>query len=678
MAKSSRVFAVNELGEIVATAGTGSNNIVGYLSNDYVAVDDNGRLILAMQGNEDAIFSSLLYSNGAKLDGVADDSAAFQAAINALSTLTSGRISVSLPTAKTIKLNSGLTFDIGKIYLDGKNCKLDFSGMSSGTAITLTGTAYDKSYGGVMGGISFAHIKGPQNPTIVVDGVLFTGDTTPSPSNPFGSARSLLSRCVVEGFNFGVTFWHRAYLTTLEHCEIYRNRVGVYSKGAGIDAYENVAILRGAVYNNDLNIYVEDGHVVCHGTSIDYANVVQMAIRSGSLLLNECHVEYAISKATYGASNAAIYSGNAPLCAVDLMPGNPCPIKSDIGLVHTTASTGQNSVYFRMSGGLWAVTAPQVNTANSGLVTHLHMFDQSVAQMDKKVRMHHQNNVPTSGYMMCKLSAWNVGDPVNTAGTFDFEPAMWNDDITHIARQGASGAYMTTNPLIGYSVSPLHNMAGSFGTNYSALGGFEGANIMEDICITVDTATITDRQTGTNGSYARTTSEGSYNGGSGALKITKVGGAGTALKIGMLFPRDIMRQRRPIVRMAIKLPATGAATTGSFNVNMKGIKPEYVTVGALGGETIFRPVNGAETIPGGAATSGSGVAAFNPTQYKSTGGSAYSDNTTMVIGTWYPLQIAGNIDRHLPAWMSHFELEFDLTSMGAGSIIIDAIDVQWM
>ena len=677
MAKSSRVFAVNELGEIVATAGTGSNNIVGYLSNDYVAVDDSGRLILAMQGNEDAIFSSLLYSNGAKLDGVTDDSVAFQAAIDSLATLTTGRISVSLPTAKTIKLDSGLTFDIGKIHLDGKNCKLDFSGMSTGTAITLTGTAYDKSYGGVMGGLEHLHMKGPY-PTNAVDGVLFTGDNTPSPANPYGSARSVLKHCAVESFQFGVTFWHRAYLTTLEHCEIYRNRVGVYSKAGGVDAYENVALLRGAVFNNDMNIYVEDGHVVCHGTSIDYANVVQMAIRVGTLLLNECHVEYAISKATYGQSNGAIYSGNAPLCAIDLAPGNPTTINSGIGLTATTASPVPNSVYFRISGGLWVVTAPQVNTANSGLVTHLHMLDQSVAQADKKIRMYHQNNVPTSGYMMCKLSAWNTPNTVNTAGTFDFEPAMWNEDITHIAQQGASGAYMTTNPLIGYSVSPLHNLAGSFGVNYSALGGFEGANIAEDMCITVDTATITDRQTGTNGSYARTTSDGSYNGGSGALKITKVGAAGTALKIGMLFPRDIMRQRRPIVRMAIKLPATGAATTGSFNVNMKGIKPEYVSVGAVGGESIFRPVNGAETIPGGAATSGSGVAAFNPTQYKSTGGSAYSDNTTMVIGTWYPLQIAGNIDRHLPAWMSHFELEFDLTSMGAGSIIIDAIDVQWM
>lgn len=677
MAKSTKVLAVNELGEIVTVAGVGSNSVVGYLPSDFVSVDDSGRLVLAMQGNEDAIFSSLLYSNGAKLDGVADDSAAFQAAINALSTLTSGRISVSLPTGKTIKLNSGLTFDIGKIYLDGKNCKLDFSGMTSGTAITLTGTAYDKSYGGVMGGLAHLHIKGPY-PINVVDGILFTGDTTPSPANPYGSARSVVKNCVVESFQFGVTFWHRAYLATLEHCEIYRNRVGVYSKGLGVDAYENVSILRGAVYNNDLNIYVEEGHVICNGTSIDYANVVQMAIRNGSLLLNECHVEYTISKATYGQSNGAIYSGNAPLCAIDLMPGNPTTINTGLGLAYTTPSVSPNSAYFRMSGGLWAVTAPQSTAANTGYVSHIHQGDQTVSTMDKKVRMHHQNNVPTSGYMFCKLSVWNVGDPVNTAGTFDFEPAMWNEDITHIAQQGASGAYMTNNPQVGYSVSPLHNLAGSFGANYSALGGFEGANMMEDICILADTAAIADRQTGTNGSFVRSGTDGSFAGGSGSLKITKVGAAGTAFKIGILFPRTLYSQRRPIMRMAIKLPASGGPSAGNFNLNMKGIKPEYVTVGALGGETIFRPVHGAEVIPGGVATSGSGSAAFNPSLYKSTGGSAYADIAGMTAGTWYPVQIAANIDRHMPAWMTHIMLELDFTNMGAGNIILDGLDVQWM
>lgn len=621
-------------------------------------------------------FASALLRLSVVGDGDADDAAAMQAAIDFLQSKSAGRLSVSVPTGKTFKLNSGITIDAGRIHIDFRNCKLDFSGMTSGTAITLTGTPYDKTYGGVMGGISFAHIKGPYPTNGNVDGILFTGDTAASPANPYGSARSVAYRCVVEGFRLAVTFWHRAYLATLEHCEVYRNRVGIYSRGAGVDAYENVSLLRGAVYNNEVNIYVEEGHVVCNGTSIDYATGVQMAIRTGSLLLNECHVEYTISQASYGSGGIGIYTGNAPLCAIDLSPGLASSIKTDIGLQYTTNTPTPNGVLFRMSGGSWVVTDAQA--VSNGYVTHLHMQDQSVVQIDKKVRCTHKKNPPTSGYMYCKLSSWNTPDPVNTAGSFDFEPAFWTDDIPHIAHEGGSMSYMSVNPLVGYSISPLHNMAGSFGMAYASLGGFEGANLTDDICVTADTATIADRQTGTNGSFARTTSDGSYNGGTGALKITKVGAAGTTFKVGILFPRDVFKQRRPIVRMALAKPSAGGATTGSFNVNIKFIKPEFVTVGAVGGETIFRPVHGAEVILGGAATSGSGTSAFNPSVYRMTGGSAYCDITGLTAGTFYPLQIAANIDRHVPAWGSHLMLEFDLTALGAGSIIIDALDVQWM
>mgnify|MGYP000861603894 FL=1 len=670
MAKSTKSFAVNELGEIVATSGVGSSNIVGYLPSDYVSTDNDGRLVLAMQGNEDAIFASLLASNGAKLDGVTDDSGAFQSSINALSTLTSGRISVSLPTGKTIKLNSGLTFDIGKVYLDGKNCKLDFSGMSSGTAITLTGTAYDKTFGGVMGGLAHLHIVGPST-TGNVDGVLFTGDTNPDMTSPFGSARSVLQHCVVEKFKFGVTFWHRAYLATLEHCEVYRNRVGIYSKAGGVDAYENVALMRGAVFNNHVNIYIEEGHVTCFGTSIDYAEYVQMAMRAGSLILNKCHVEYSISNQNYGQAGG-IYATNAPLCAIDLDAGGVASgLSATIGLTYTTASTNKNYTFFQMDGGNWVVGAPR-HTSN-GIVTHVSVVDNVVADFKGKIRMSHQVNVPTSGYLGGKLSAYNAYDTTNYAGCLDFDPACWPDDLPHIAHRGGSGPYMSTNPLVGYSISPAHNLASGF---QLASGSFEAANLLEDVCITGDTAAITDRQTGTNGSFVRSGADGSFNGGTGSFKITKVGAAATAFKLAFLFPRNSAIQRRPVIRMACAKPATGGATTGSFNVNMKFIKPEYVTLAS--GETIWREVHGAVLHPGGAATSGSGTTSINPTVYKSTGGSAYCDVSALTAGTWYPLQIAENIDRSVPAWATHVMLEFDLTNLGAGTLIMDGLDIQWM
>jgi hypothetical protein len=545
--------------------------------------------------------------------------------------------------------------------------------MSSGTAITLTGTAYDKTFGGVMGGLAHLHIVGPAI-TSNVDGILFTGDNTASPSNPFGSARSVLSNCAIEKFKFGVTFYNRAYLATLQNCEVFRCRVGIYSKAGAVDAYENVGIQRGAIYNNQMNIYVEDGHVFLQGTSVDYATVVQMAVKFGTLYLRDCHVEYAISETTYGGAGG-IYTGNAPLTAIDLYPAGISTLDATIGLTSTSPTTSTNGTTFKMDGGFWAVTAPR-HTSN-GLVAHISIVDNQVCYLTGNIKMYHQVNVPTSGYMACKFTAYNTVDIANFAGVVEFTPTHWGiDEIPHIAHRGGSGAYMTTNPLVGYSISPAHNLSGWF--NLSS-GSFEAANLLEDCCITGDTAAITDRQTGTNGSFVRSSADGSFSGGTGSFKMTKVGAAGTTFKVAFLYPRlNNYTQRRPVVRMAMSKPSSGGATTGSFNINVKFIKPEYLTVGALGSESIFRPVQGTEVHPGGVATGASGTSAQNPTVYRSTGGSAYCDVTGLTAGTWYPVQIAENVDRSLPAWATHVMLEFDLTNLGAGTLLMDGLDIQWM
>lgn len=668
MSEFQNVWPVNSNNEIVVTTGTGNNTIAGFVNQDQIPSDSLGRIKFSNLGASK--FEYILDKFGVKGDGVTDDSVAIQNAINSC-IYQYNRFEVKFPAGKTYKMNSGLILDIGRIHIDCSNSKFDFSGMSSGTAITLTGISnYDKTFGGAMGGISFAHFVGPDTLSNV-DGVLFTGSSDPDMTAPFGSARSILRRCVIEKFKFGVTFHNRGYLGTLDSCEVYRNRVGVYSKAGGIDAYENVALVRGAVFNNHVNIYIEEGHVTCFGTSIDYAEYVQMAMRAGSLILNKCHVEYSISNQNYGQAGG-IYSTNAPLCAIDLDAGGVASgLNSAIGLTYTTASTNKNYTFFQMDGGNWVVGAPR-HTSN-GIVTHVSVVDNVVADFRGKIRMSHQVNVPTSGYLGGKLSSYNTYDFANYAGCLDFDPACWPDDLPHIAHRGGSGPYMTINPLVGYSISPAHNLASGF---QLASGAFEAANLLEDVCITADTATITDRQTGTNGSFVRSGSDGSFNGGTGSFKIIKVGTTGTTLKIGFLFPRNVAIQRRPVIRMALAKPSSGGAAAGSFNVNMKFIKPEHITLS--NGETRWQEVHGAILHPGGAATSGSGTTTINPPVFRSTGGSAYCDVTGLTAGTWYPLQIAENIDRSVPAWATHVMLEFDLTALGAGNLLMDGLDIQWM
>jgi len=75
------------------------------------------------------------YSPDIKADGITDDAPAIQAAINLYSE--TSRISFVFPPNKTIKCNSGLTFRAGAVSFDLNGSILDFSGMSSGFAITI-------------------------------------------------------------------------------------------------------------------------------------------------------------------------------------------------------------------------------------------------------------------------------------------------------------------------------------------------------------------------------------------------------------------------------------------------------------------------------------------------------------------------------------------------------------
>lgn len=53
--KASSVWGVNELGELVVSPGTGSTNVLGYLSENDVPVDEQGRIVIAGMGNVKAV-----------------------------------------------------------------------------------------------------------------------------------------------------------------------------------------------------------------------------------------------------------------------------------------------------------------------------------------------------------------------------------------------------------------------------------------------------------------------------------------------------------------------------------------------------------------------------------------------------------------------------------------------
>lgn len=651
-----------------------------------------------------SMFADLLWAAGAKLDGVTDDTAAWQAALDAVpvTSTNSKRWHLEVPDTwpdrtqpggsrqvTSIKFNSGWTFDCSKILLNARGVRFDFSGMTVGTAITMTGRAAQATVAGNnMAGIMFADIYGCEDTVrdgknSTRDGVLFTGNSDPEATLKFGSGQCGLHCCMVRGFRMGVTWHHRGYLSTLYACAVYNNLVGYFSKGGGTDAYENVGIVRGSCANNDVNVFMEAGYLQALGTSLDYAQFVQVAVRSGRFALVEGFMEYAIRSARYGTIGG-IYSTAAPLTAIDLRPGNNgCTLRTDIGLNSTSASD-PNYAEFVMRGGVWAVTIPAGSTGLY-LRTFFNIDTGASARIDAP-RVLWNRLAPASGYIANRHLTYNTEDtPTNYAGNLIWTPTDWDagSDIPHCAHEQASTlSYMSANAP-GMSISPAHNVFGSSHVGLASGNGFDlgiSSQFQEDICITLDGtasgAALTNFQTGTNISFTK--GAAGFNGSASCLEITKLTAAASGGVVGILIPIRANGQR-PVIRGWLMKPATGGIT-GTFNINMTFVKPEFFMLGSgSSARPAFRPlVNSAKYAPN-TASSGSSTGATNPTVIKFTANSAFVDAAGLTGDTWYPWQIGRQPDSNVPHWCTHVLLEFDLTAAGgSGKLNIDALDGQWL
>ncbi|HET8689426.1 MAG TPA: hypothetical protein VFM18_22675 [Methanosarcina sp.] len=633
-------------------------------------------------------FEKLLSVNGAVLNGITDDSAAFQAALNSIP---SGRIKeCMIPRGvNSIKINSGLTIDASKTYLDFGGCLLDASGMTSGTAITINGSGTqsgDTSYGQQMSGINRMQLEGPGRYN-GVDGILLTGGTSASPA--IGSARTAIQNSKIHNFQKGITFYNRAYLSTFFNCEIGSHLIGIYSKGGGYDAYENVGFSRCTIGNSDINIYVEDGIINLSQCSVDYAEFVQMAIRAGILSLIDCHVEFSIKSGQYGIAsntNNAIYSGIAPLCAIDMAPGQSVALRSDLGLTSTTPSGLQNFALFRMIGGLFAPTAARSGATNAYKVI-VNTVGNAQSYFGGKIRMSQGQNCPSSGYFAHTLSNYNTTGTYS--GNFNWEPGSYfnsSDDFPNLMFETPS--HLTGTLDHGYSIAPNMNMAGSgsFG-NYQASGlqGFESsAGIMEDLTILDDSngsTTVTipaNKLTGIAGSAALDSTFS--NAGSKSLKFMKNSTALATypLKFAFTYHTRPNTQSRPLIRFAVGKPATGYPATGSFNVAIKYIKPEMKVLSS--GEIRLQPTNGATYLAGTTLASSADAQAIHcTTGVKGKTASLYVDVSTIPVGGWIYCQLNTDPDfSYQPGWASHFQLEFDFKNMDPGQINLDQLDIQYV
>lgn len=620
-------------------------------------------------------FEKLLSANGAVLNGTTDDSAAFQ---NALNGLPSNRWNeVSLPErVSSVKFDSGITLDVTKTLLHFLGATMDFTGMTSGQALTITGSGTNNTYGQVMGGLDRAFISGPGR-TSAVDGVLFTGSNVSSPNT--GSARSMFSNCWIRNWRKALTYSHRSYLTTMFNCEVASSLIGVYSAASAYDAYENAAFLRGVIGNNDINIYIEEGLVTIFGTSIDYAEYVQMAVRSGSLQLNHAFVEYSVRNNNYG-NVGAIYSGNAPLCAFDLQPGVTSALRNDIGLQTTSPSAGSHWNSLRINGGQWVTKDPRAGTsATDTLMAQVNQGGNAFFSLSGRAHVDFNGFGTQSGYICHNLATWNtVG---NYSSPCDWEPGYYNGS-SEIPNQIVDNvaSYLPANTTHGLSISPAHNLLGSYGiSGNSGVHSFENdGEFSENVTIVEDSngsTTAVLPLSRINGSAGSVSSSASFSHtGSKSLTITKTGAAGEPFKVAIDVPVPNGQMHRPVFRGVMARPATGGPSAGSVNVNMAWIRDDAARIADNG--TLYTSSSNAYLVTGGLATSGSAAAAHSASVFKATSGSVYTAVTDLTAGNWFSWQLASRPNVYRPGWATKIRLEFDLKNMGPGVLHFDSLDLQ--
>lgn len=209
----------------------------------------------------------------------------------------------ALPAAGgTVTLAAGtypcapFTLDSAKHTLVGTlGTKLDFTGMGSGNAITITGTAAVTSQLSVHAPIRDVEIIGPGHATSTC-GLLF--DTAAAWA---GNVHQSPTNVNLHGFGTGIQFGSQAYMFTFVNTVVYDCGVGIWTPAGTTNAGERITFVGGAIQNcATTNVRAENlsGDLYFQSASFDYpTSGRQIEVNSSQVFLDGCHVEDANTNA---------------------------------------------------------------------------------------------------------------------------------------------------------------------------------------------------------------------------------------------------------------------------------------------------------------------------------------------------------------------------------------------
>lgn len=223
---------------------------------------------------------------GAVGDGVADDTAAIQAALDYFANATTPG-EVAFP-AGTYKCTAGLTVNAGYVSCIGQRAVLDFSTIGNIAAVTFIGGNFyfGEPYNQSDAVFSGFKLIGPS--TLIAAGLYFNQGGVGG-----GPAHMIVRDCNITNFNNGITFFDNAYLITIEHCDIWGCYRCAYMPAGSTNAGENIRFNNCTLFNSDEGFKCEQGSTTFNfvGTSFD-GLLTSVLITNGQANFTGCHFEY--------------------------------------------------------------------------------------------------------------------------------------------------------------------------------------------------------------------------------------------------------------------------------------------------------------------------------------------------------------------------------------------------
>ena len=190
----------------------------------------------------------------------------------------------------TYLMGTGVVYNYGTHSIVGNGAKLDFSGLTTGTAFLVTtpnnfAILWDLAVYQVMGlnikGASYGNTRTPVIGVKFGEGLSFSG------------AHASVQNCNISGFDKGITFGDHSYIQKIDSCSVHNCNLAIEYAGITLeDSGERIGFTNCVIFNSNTLVHATGGNISFSNCSFDY--FTQEALISefgGSIYISDSHIE---------------------------------------------------------------------------------------------------------------------------------------------------------------------------------------------------------------------------------------------------------------------------------------------------------------------------------------------------------------------------------------------------